>query len=429
MLLGQEVTSDSNGKQSKKEKKYNILYVDDEVINLRIFKTSFRRHYNVFVAEGGNEGLQLLEEEEIHVIISDQRMPNMTGTEFLEKTLEKHPDVIRIILTGFADIEVIVQAVNSCNIYRYITKPYDMADMKLTLDQAIESLITRRQRDSLVEQLSSVNKDLEDKVKERTKELEAVNRHLTEGLVYAQTVQEMMLPKPDTLLESFKDVFVIYNPRDYVGGDFFWFQDVSDDERDLSILTVVDCMGHGVAGAMLSMIGETQLNQIVNEQKISRADEILAELDKSLLKTLARSRPEVHENTMDAALIVLNKRSRTIEFCGAKLDLVYVKYGELHRVKGTRKSIGSPWYEHVQFESSIIEVPGVTELYLYSDGIQDQVNQDYSRKFGSKQLLQLLKENHSKDFEIQHATITQAVEEWKKDADQVDDITLMGLRL
>ncbi len=410
-------------------KKYNILYVDDEEINLRIFRTSFRREFNVFTALSGREGLEVLKENKIHVIISDQRMPEMSGTQFLQKTLEDHPDLIRIILTGFADIEVIVQAVNSCNIYRYITKPYDMADMKLTLDHAIDSLMTKRQRNKLVKKLSLVNRELEEKVKERTHELESANQRLTEGLLYAQTVQELMLPSADKLLNAFKDVFVIYNPKDYVGGDFFWFQEIKNEEHDLAILTVVDCMGHGVAGAMLAMIGETKLSQIVNEQQLIHAHEILNELHKSFLRTLALSRPEVHENTMDASMIIVNRKSNTLEFCGAKLDLVYVRNGILNRIKGTRKSIGSTWYDQIDFEPQILDLDGMTEIYLYTDGIQDQTNDSYTKKFGSKQLRELLKENHTKDFESQHAVITQSVEDWKKDADQVDDMTMIGIRV
>ena len=171
-------------------KGYNVLYVDDEIINLRIFKMAFNRTYNVFTAENGNEALKILNVEDIHLIITDQKMPGMSGTELLQKTIDDHPDIIRIILTGFADIEAIVQAVNKCKIYKYITKPYDQDDMMLVLSKALELYQVKRERESLIDELAKINRDLELKVKERTRELEESNKRLTDGLLYAQTIQE-----------------------------------------------------------------------------------------------------------------------------------------------------------------------------------------------------------------------------------------------
>jgi response regulator RpfG family c-di-GMP phosphodiesterase len=105
-------------------KKYNILYVDDEQHNLNSFKAAFRRHYNVYTALGAKEGIEVLNTNPIHLIITDQRMPEMTGVEFLEKAIGLYPETIRMILTGFSDVEDIIRAINTGRIYRYITKPW-----------------------------------------------------------------------------------------------------------------------------------------------------------------------------------------------------------------------------------------------------------------------------------------------------------------
>ncbi|WP_020532128.1 response regulator [Flexithrix dorotheae] len=117
--------------------KYNILYVDDEESNLRIFRTAFRRHYNIFTASSALVGFEILRTEDIHLIISDQRMPNMTGSEFLSKVYLENPAPIRMILTGYSDMAAIVEAINSGKIYKYITKPWEKDKLKLIFDEAL----------------------------------------------------------------------------------------------------------------------------------------------------------------------------------------------------------------------------------------------------------------------------------------------------
>ncbi|WP_020532877.1 response regulator [Flexithrix dorotheae] len=154
-----------------KDHKYNILYLDDEESNLRIFRAAFKQFYKIFIAKSGMEGLEVLKENEIHLIITDQRMPKMTGVEFLERILHDYPEPVRIILTGFSDIEDIIRALNKCAIYRYIVKPWNREEMKLTIDKALETYQLRKDNLSLVNELKQINANLEDKIKERTAEL------------------------------------------------------------------------------------------------------------------------------------------------------------------------------------------------------------------------------------------------------------------
>lgn len=118
--------------------KSNILYVDDEQNNLTGFKATFRRDYNIFTAESAEKAMELLRENDFEVIISDQRMPDMTGVEFFESIKDDYPDSVRMLLTGYADIESVIKAINEGNVYRYITKPWEEQDLKLTIDNAIE---------------------------------------------------------------------------------------------------------------------------------------------------------------------------------------------------------------------------------------------------------------------------------------------------
>ena len=139
-------------------KNYNILYVDDEQHNLNSFKAAFRRHYNIFTALGAKEGIEILNTNPIHLIITDQRMPEMTGVEFLEKAIGLYPETIRMILTGFSDVEDIIRAINTGRIYRYITKPWQEQELKMTIDLALDSLDLRIRNTEL--QKEAVNNEL-----------------------------------------------------------------------------------------------------------------------------------------------------------------------------------------------------------------------------------------------------------------------------
>jgi response regulator RpfG family c-di-GMP phosphodiesterase len=150
---------------------FNVLYVDDEENNLNSFRAALRRNYNVFTALSGDQGIDVLKSTDIHVVITDQRMPNMTGVQFLQK-IPPNQENIRIILTGFSDMESIVEAINNGKVYRYITKPWDKDELKITIDNAIETVMLRRSNKQLIQDLRDYNEQLEEKVKERTQELQ-----------------------------------------------------------------------------------------------------------------------------------------------------------------------------------------------------------------------------------------------------------------
>lgn len=142
-------------------KEKNILYIDDEVNNLVAFKANFRTQYKVYTAESAEEGRKILREVKIHVIITDQRMPNETGVEFLESIINDYPDPIRILLTGYTDISTVIQAINKGQVYRYIMKPFNEIEMKVTLDNALEVFYLREENKELLKKLLIVNEQLE----------------------------------------------------------------------------------------------------------------------------------------------------------------------------------------------------------------------------------------------------------------------------
>ncbi|PWJ57333.1 response regulator receiver domain-containing protein [Dyadobacter jejuensis] len=141
--------------------KVNVLYVDDEINNLNSFKAAFRREFNVMIATSGAEGLEILAKNTIHVIITDQRMPEMTGVDFLIEVLKHYSDPIRILLTGYTDVNAVIDAVNKGHIYYYINKPWDEDQMKIVIKNAYEIFSLREKNRALIDTLTDVNEQLE----------------------------------------------------------------------------------------------------------------------------------------------------------------------------------------------------------------------------------------------------------------------------
>jgi response regulator RpfG family c-di-GMP phosphodiesterase len=141
--------------------KISILYVDDEENNLISFKATFRLKYNVFIAISGADAIDILDKNLIHVIITDQRMPNMTGVEFLEKVIEKYTDPIRILLTGYTDMNAVVDAINKGKIFHYLTKPWNEEELDKTIARAYDIFLEREKIKQMNEKLEVSNSQLE----------------------------------------------------------------------------------------------------------------------------------------------------------------------------------------------------------------------------------------------------------------------------
>lgn len=142
-------------------KHINALYIDDEKSNLTSFKAAFRRDFNIFLAESASEGLQILRNNEIHVILTDQRMPEKTGVEFLSSILEEFPNAIRILVTGYTDMEALVDAVNKGHIFKYISKPWDNEKLKEIIIKAYEIYQLQTENQEINDKLAQANEQLE----------------------------------------------------------------------------------------------------------------------------------------------------------------------------------------------------------------------------------------------------------------------------
>jgi adenylate cyclase len=180
-------------------KSFSILYVDDEVQNLVSFKATFRREYSIYTAQSGQEGLRLMREHSIQLIITDQRMPGMTGVQFLEKTATEYPETIRMVLTGYSDIEAIIEVINSGRVFRYIQKPWDEQELRMTIENARQIYLLQQNNRSLV-------KDLQNKVEEQERTLKLFMRY-----VPREVVEKALKDTSDSMFEGEqRDISVLF---------------------------------------------------------------------------------------------------------------------------------------------------------------------------------------------------------------------------
>ncbi len=405
----------------------NILYVDDEESNLRIFRINFKRYYKVFTTSNIQEAYQILRENPISLVITDQKMPEMSGTDFLKSIINEYPDVIRIVLTGFADIEDIIQAINDCHIHQYVTKPYENGEMKNIIDKAIESYNLAKERKNLIEQLKKANEQLEEKVAERTAKLEYTTQKLLDSINYAKKIQKSVLPTEQSIEKLFKEAFVLYKPKDIVGGDFY----AVFDKGDKIIVAVGDCTGHGVPGALMSMLGDTLLRSVIDYKEEHSPEKILNFIRDGVANALRQEDTQNHDG-MEIGILVYYPFSRVVEFAGSRRDLLYFENGEMKEIKADKINIGGSIYADESFTLHTIPLQEESTFYLFSDGFQDQFGGKLNRKIGSKKLKELLASIHQKPMYEQKVLLEIFLQEWMQaqpDNEQMDDILIMGIKV
>jgi len=395
-----------------------ILYIDDEKDNLTVFYSTFRRYFEVHLASSGEEGLELMKKHDMHLVIADQRMPEMTGIEFLEKIIPEYPDCVRMVLTGYSDVEAIIQAINKGRVYRYVTKPWQKEELKIIIEQALETFQLKRQNRKLVTDLQEANQTLEKKVKERTKEI-------TDSIEYASRIQNALLPSREELDVLLPSYFILNKPRNIVSGDYYW---LAQKENKVAV-AVADCTGHGVPGAFMSILGIAYLNEILNEIEQVRASDILNQLRSRVIASLRQSGGiKEAKDGMEIALCVVDFTNQMLQYAGAFRPLYLFRDNELVELKGDSMPIGYYHDENLLFKNQEMAFRENDMIYMFSDGYIDQLGGPNRKTYKSKRFKLLLRDIHQKSLLEQKKMLESEYEGWKSNNVQIDDILIMGVR-
>ncbi|MGD0583423.1 MAG: two-component regulator propeller domain-containing protein [Bacteroidales bacterium] len=270
---------------------------------------------------------------------------------------------------------------------------------------------------------------LEEKVRERTAEvvqksqiIEEKNRDITASIRYAERIQRAMLPN----IESYQETFVLYLPKDIVSGDFYWMYD----NGDYLFLAAVDCTGHGVPGAFMSIIGHNSLNKVVREYGLIRPAAILDQLNIEVNKAILLSQEKGINDGMDLTLIVHNRKNSTIELAGAYNPLYQVRNGEVIVHKTDRFAIGMATLEQKKTFSNIsVDIKPGDMLYMCSDGYADQFGSPEIKKFKTVNIKKVLGEIWNLPVQEQKVRLEKEIMDWKGELAQVDDIMFIGTRI
>jgi ligand-binding sensor domain-containing protein/serine phosphatase RsbU (regulator of sigma subunit) len=276
-------------------------------------------------------------------------------------------------------------------------------------------------------QLIAEKKILEQKVAERTHEislknieLAEKNKDITDSIRYAKRLQDAILPAD----KIYPNTFVLFKPKDIVSGDFYWIMEKNEKE----LIAAVDCTGHGVPGAFMSLIGHSSLNKIVYEHGITQPASILDMLNAEVYKTLHQRidfGEEVRDG-MDIALISFSKKEFKLEYAGAYNSLYHIRKGELTEIKASKFAIGHDPADGSKYENHTVHLEKGDTVYIYSDGYADQFGGDDGKKFMSKKLKNLLISIQDKPMEEQKVILDENFEEWRGNFEQIDDVVLIG---
>jgi len=256
-------------------------------------------------------------------------------------------------------------------------------------------------------------------------EIQNKNKKITESINYAKRIQTAILPNNRVINKTLPDSFILYKPRDVVSGDFPWYMQVKED----IYIAAVDCTGHGVPGALLSLIGYFLLNDIVRSRKITEPGIILDLLDEGVTKTLRQDEDSTTKDGMDIALCKINMETREVEYAGAHRPLYAMKDGAMEEVKGNKFPIGGGIYKNqTNFTNTKLTLNAGDSIYFSSDGFPDQFGGPEGRKFGPKKVREVIERVHKMKMKEAHDIFDVEWESWRGNQKQTDDVLLIGIK-
>lgn len=275
-----------------------------------------------------------------------------------------------------------------------------------------------------------LKKKANSRLEEAYNQIEEKNKDITDSIRYAKRIQEAIFPDEESLKDVFSDSFVLYRPKAIVSGDFFWTYRTGDHY----LLAVADCTGHGVPGALMSIVCYNLINQAVSERKLIQPSHILTYLDQGVRATFKRPGEHHLRDGMDIAFCSIDLKKGEVEFSGANNPVWIIRTSydgkkEIVELKGNKQPIGLFRDVSESFVSKALSVSKGDTLYLFTDGYADQFGGPEGKKFKYKRLKELLFSISHLKMSEQHKLIEQRLEEWKAGYEQVDDILLLGVKI
>jgi len=400
-----------------------ILSVDDSPINNKLIEAYFRKDYNVISKESGKQALEWLENNIPDVILLDIMMPVMDGIEVLEQiqATERLKEVPVIMVTAKTEMESIKTTL-SLGAQDYVKKPIDFTELQTKVLIAFQ-------------------------INEQKQEISKYKSYydIHQGMIHAHRIQKSILPDAENFRRSFSKSFIINLPKHVISGDFYWIQQAYNKKS----IGLFDCTGHGVPAAMLTVMGLMELHSLSQNGNEVEVETIFPLLSQKLSQVLNTSGDTYTQyNGMDGVFCSIYPQKNLLEFVGAKRSLVLIRKNtntlkvddenispkesnqdySLFEIQGDRNSIGKE-SEFLEFTTRRIEIKAGDRLFLYSDGITDQLGGEQQKRLKRKQFFEKLLHVQSKSINLQKADIFSWFENWKHNNEQTDDILVIGIEI
>lgn len=275
----------------------------------------------------------------------------------------------------------------------------------------------------LVFYFKAANEEYENMLKKMNEEVNEKNKEITDSIRYAKHIQNGILPSANIIYACLPQSFIFYKPKDIVAGDFYWLEQ----KNEYVIFAACDCTGHGVPGAMVSVICSNALNRAVKEFGLLQPGHILTKVRELVVETFEKSENEVKDG-MDVSLCVWNKNTNEILWAGANNPLWYIQNKEFKEIHPNKQPIGKI-DNPTPFTTYTIQFNKGDCIYVFSDGYADQFGGEKGKKFKYKHLQELLTANSHKNLEEQKTILSETFDNWKGSLDQIDDVLVIGVRV
>jgi chemotaxis response regulator CheB len=394
-----------------------ILIVDDLEDNLFSLNAVLKfEGYIIHKANSGSLALEMASKIQYDCIILDVQMPEMDGFEVAnilgKNEFTKNIPIIFLSALG-SDKEKVLQGMDSGAI-DFLAKPVDPPLIKAKLKLCIK--LSSKYKDS---------KKIFSEIKQEHSSLQEVNSEFSASLRYAQNIQQAILPTAEVINALFKDNFVIFRPKESIGGDFYYVKEVGNE----IIFMCGDCTGHGVPGAMMSMISANIIHNIIDTKKIIVPNLILNAMVREFRKAFRNEFSNITiQDGLEVAICTYYKKEKKLQYAGAGRPIIIANQDGIKTIKSSSSGISGNVSENYDFELNEFDIEEGDQLYLYSDGIVDQFGGPHNKKFMTKRLVQLLSSNLDLPMSEQKEIIDNSIVSWKEGQEQIDDILIMGLK-
>jgi len=437
-------------------KKLRVLYVEDnkdaQEAMLFVFNDLFK---DVVTAQHGQEGFERFKEAKFDLIVTDINMPVLDGLEMAKKIREITKDIPIVILSAYNSEEFLLKSID-IGIDGYLFKPLNMENLKRVLGRIARNIQIKYEKKSLEQQLvdekennykrrlriqkmaARKQEELLFELKKTKTQIEEIHKHTRDSIEYAALIQEALIPEANSIEPFFKDSFVTWLPKDTVGGDIWLFNELR--HKDECLLFFIDCTGHGVPGAFVTMIVKSIEREIVSKLKkrpdLDISPAIIMSYFNTTMKKLLRQEDEtsVSNAGFDGGIIYYNRRTQILKFAGAETPLFYIDVkGELHTIKGNRYSVGyKKCAIDYKYKETILNVEEGMKFYCTTDGYLDQNGGEKGFPFGKKRFGEIIKNNYQLPMSQQQEIFQKTIEEYAAvldDNERNDDMTVIGFEI